>query len=247
MSEVVRAPAVVIHQPQYLPYLGYFYKMSLGDVFVSLDRASFTRNKVQNRNVIRGVHGPLPLTVPVRRSHLGTLLCEVEIDNSGPWARKHWKSLEQSYCTYPYFDLYKNELRATYERTWERLVDLNMHLIGLLMRWLELSTPVVRSSELPVEGRQTELLVKVCRQLGAASYISGEGAKAYLEPEQFRDAGIRLCVSRFRHPIYRQPVAPFVPALSTIDLVMSMGPDSTCVLAQARDASELADWNPATA
>jgi hypothetical protein len=238
----------VIHQPQYLPYLGYFYKMSLADVFVSLDRAAYSSNKVQNRNVIRGPNGPIALTVPVRRSgHFGTPLSEIAIDNSGPWARKHWRSIEQSYRRYPYFAMYAGELKLAYERTWERLVDLNLHLTALLMRWLEISVPVVRSSDLLVEGHSTQMLVEICKEVGATTYVSGQRAKAYLEPERFLEAGIRLWFSTFRHPEYRQPVTPFVAELSALDLVMSEGPQARDVIAAARALSDVVEWAPTAA
>lgn len=233
---------LVVHQPQYLPWLGYFHKVALGERFVILDHVQYSRNKLQNRNVIRGQHGPVRLTVPVVTSgHFGDAIAEVLVDSTQPWARKHWGSIRQTYGAYPYFGEYAPELEAVYSRRWDRLAELNIHLMGLLMGWLGIEVERTRSSELAVDGHKTELLINLCRAVGADTYISGRGAEDYLEPESFKAAGIRLLWSEFRHPPYRQCEEPFMPELSALDVLMNLGPDSKNLLQEARQLSTVVD------
>lgn len=234
---------LAIHQPQYLPWLGYFYKMSLADLFIILDHAQYAKNKVQNRNYIRSHDGPLTLTVPVlSRGHSYDPIREIQIDNKQPWARRHWTWIEQAYRRYPYFLDYAGELEATYARTWKWLVDLNLHLTNLLMHWLCVEVPTRRSSEFDFSGHKTELLVEICKTVGADTHISGQGATAFIEPERFREAGIRLLFCEFRHPVYYQYEQPFVPELSALDVVMNLGPNSKEVIAKAKQISDIKEW-----
>jgi hypothetical protein len=78
---------VAIHQPQYLPWLGYFDKIDKADKFVFLDTVQFKKNEWQNRNKIRTVHGCQWLTVPTLY-RFPERICEVKINNSVRWQHK---------------------------------------------------------------------------------------------------------------------------------------------------------------
>ena len=92
-----------IHQPEYLPWMGFLNKLSNSDVFVILDNVQYRRNYFQNRNRIRTATGWSWLTVPVKKAPLETPIMDIEIDNSRPWGENHMKGLSQNYSKAPHF------------------------------------------------------------------------------------------------------------------------------------------------
>ena len=126
---------ISIHQPTYLPWLGFFKKISSSDVFVFLDDVQYEKNGFQNRNKIRTDEGENWLTVPIT-GKFGTLLKDIQIDNSSNWSKKHSKSIVQNYTKAKYFHEYWNEFESIYERKFEFLIDLNVEIIKLIMKKL---------------------------------------------------------------------------------------------------------------
>ena len=165
-----------IHQPQYLPYLGFFHKIAQCDVFVVLDDVQFHRRGLQHRNRIKTSAGLQWLTVPVTQgSH--QRLNEVRINPTDPWQRKHTNALRSSYGRAQYFDLFGPELIGQLQRPWESLWELNMSLLTMTLDMLEIKKSIVYSSQLNSSGQRSELLVNLCRSVGATTYLSGPGGK----------------------------------------------------------------------
>ena len=223
------------HQPQYLPWLGYFDKILKSDRFVFLDCVQYEKRGFQNRNQIRTHKGPVWLTVPViSKGRYHQMLKEVKIDPSLRWAKEHWNALKLNYGRAPFFKPYAPFFEATYGRQWEYLIDLNLHTITFLLECFEVDTPLVMESELQIKGRATERLVELTRKLGATTYLSGIGGKAYLEEERFRKADLQLVYQVFQHPVYPQLFAgspdDFMTNLSAVDLLFNEGPKSAKIL-----------------
>lgn len=224
---------LTLHQPQYLPWLGYFDKVRSADLFVVLDKPQFEKNDWQNRNRIKGAQGPQWLTVPVlSKGRSRQSVGEVEINGREDWARKHWASLELNYRKAPYWGDYAPRLKPLYERPWTRLAELNLALFAALAEALEVRTPVQVESRIGSEGQATERLIDLCRRTGADAYLAGAGGADYMDVELFRKAGIRLLTQRYRHPEYRQqhPKAGFVPYMSAVDLLFNEGPAAAKIL-----------------
>lgn len=224
---------VTIHQPNYLPWLGFFHKVARADVFVSLDSVQFARRGVTSRNQILGPQGPLPLTVPVlSKGRYESPICEIAINPTVRWADKHFRSFEQNYRKAPYWKEHEGFLRSVYlERSWERLVDLNETLIRYLLDYLGIGVPIVRSSELGVPADSTELLLGLTRTVGGDTYLSGPSGRNYLDESAFARAGVGLEYHSFVHPVYRQGARQeFVSHLSAFDLVLHEGPASRQIL-----------------
>lgn len=226
-----------IHQPQYLPWLGYLSKLDAADVFVIYDDTQYKHDEWQNRNRIRTATGVQWLTVPVHHSQ-GELIRDVAIDNSRPWARKHANALSTHYGRTTFYKENAREFQNLYAARWERLADLNLATIELLCRLLGIDTRIVHSSELKYEGRATDALISICRNVGADTYLSGPGGRDYLEAGKFSgQSGVALCFHDFDHPTYAQSTArgaDFVPCLSAVDLLFNCGPDSPDVLRSGR-------------
>jgi hypothetical protein len=224
---------LVVLQPGYLPWLGFFEQMLRADVFVYYDDVQFDKHGWRNRNRIKAPSGePHWLTVPVRHAGLGwPRILDVAIDQRSAWARKHLGTLRQFYAAAPYVERYLPALAETLERPWERLIDLDLALTGLVCEWLGIRRPVHRSSVLPVEGTRSERLLGLCRHFGAARYLSGSAARTYLDVELFAQHGISVEWQEYRHPVYPQQHGAFVPYLSVVDLLLNCGEGSAGILA----------------
>jgi WbqC-like protein family len=230
---------VAVLQPGYLPWIGYFELMRSADVFVLYDDVQFDKHGWRNRNRVKCEHGAQWLTVPVRHHGLGgQRILDVEVDASRSWARKHLATIRQCYARAPHLEPYASELEQLLERSWERLVDLDVAVAGLLAGWLRVESTTVRSSELDVAGSRSERLVEICRRFDADRYRSGEAAREYLDVELFGRSGIAVEWQNLAHPVYPQLHDGFVSHLSALDLVLNCGEDSAAVLAAARTRQE---------
>jgi hypothetical protein len=216
---------LVVLQPSYLPWLGYFDQMRKADVFVWYDDVQFDKHGWRNRNRIKGLKGPAWLTVPVL--HKGRTLQAinaVEIDNRQPWRRKHLLSVKQLYARAPFTDAVLQRFAGILDRPWQRLVDLNMAITEWLASELAIGTPRHRASQLGIEGNRGGRLIELCRHFRATRYLSGDSARDYIDIERFRAAGVELAWHSYQHPSYPQLHGDFVPYLSALDLLLNLGP-----------------------
>ncbi len=222
---------VVVLQPGYLPWLGFFDQMLRSNVFVYYDDVQFDKHSWRNRNRIKTPNGPLWLSVPVLHSgRFGQKILEVEIDNRAPWARKHIGSIRQNYAKSSFIDDYLPGLEAMLQRPWKYLVDLDMSVVELMCGWLNIGPRVVCSSELGIAGEKSERLLNLCRHFSADRYISGDAATDYLEVDLFSRHGIRVDWQQYKHPVYPQLHGDFLPYMSALDLVLNAGPASQQII-----------------
>lgn len=220
-----------IHQPHYLPWVGYLDKLMRADVFVLLDCVQYRKNYFQNRNVIRTAQGRTWLTVPVLSSGcFGQNIGEVKIDGKRRWAEEHWKSIYFNYKKARYFDVYAESLGALYRREWHLLTSVAEATVRWLVAILQLPVRTVRASELGATGVGNHLLLDICRRVGADVYLSGKSGRKYLDLDGFRDEGISVLFQDFVHPTYRQVFDPFMPGMAAIDMVFSCGPETLDLL-----------------
>jgi len=226
---------IAIHQPNYLPWQGYFYKIINCDRFVFLDNVQFTQNSIINRNKIKTSSGEIWLTVPVLTKHsFGQRINDVKINNTVNWRRKHWNAIHQNYNKTPFFDKCAPFLKAIYDNNWEKLVDLNRTLIKFVVISLGIKKEFFSASELGVSGKSTDLLISICKKLDADVYLSGESGKKYMDEQKFKDAGIRVKYTNFRQPRYTQLYGDFIPNLSIIDLIFNCGESSLQILTEIK-------------
>ena len=219
-----------IHQPHYLPYPGFFHKLSLADVFVIMDDVQYDK-RFTNRNKILAPQGPIWLSVPINKAEKFRPVSVMEINNSLPWREEHWKKLTYSYKNARWFHLYQDYLEGVYKREWALLFDLDFETVKTLMEWLGVKIPVVKESELNVKGEGTERLVNACKAVGADTYVSGAGGRGYMDEHAFEKAGIRLEYQEYTPVEYSQRFSKqFVPNLSVVDLLFNVGPASGRVL-----------------
>jgi hypothetical protein len=216
---------VAIHQPQYLPWLPYLEKIEESDVFIFLDSVDFQKNGLQNRNQIKTAQGAQWLTVPVRQQ-LGQKIQDVKIDTSIDWRRKHWQTIRQCYAKASFFKVYEQEIESIYAREWSSLCELNIEFTTLMLSWMNISTHIMRSSQMKATGVASDLVMSLCLEAGATSYLTGVGGKNYLDSESFRKAGVEIVYRPSSLPLdYPQlfPKAGFVNYLSALDIIVNCG------------------------
>ena len=230
---------VAIHQPHFLPWLGYLHRMKSVDLFVVLDHVQFERRNYQNRTAILVDGVARWLTVPVVQRSQKETIVEKCIDNpkNGDmrwWGPNHWRTLRHAYRRARHMGQYAPWLQEIFERRWDRLAHLNEVLLDFMRDAFEIRTPLVRSSELGVSGQRAELIENICRRVGADTLVAGNGgSRGYLDEARFADQGVRIAWHDFRHPVYPQcGDGPFVPGLSAIDLLFNCGTQSRRLLEQ---------------
>ena len=222
---------VGIHQPNFLPWLGYFYKMARADHFVLLDTVPFTKGGYTNRVQSKSATGAQWLTVPVlTKGRLGQTIQEVPCNTESKWQKKIVASLETNYRKCPHYLPYGPEILQIIDSAGENLAETNIQLIQYLTGQLGINTPTTCSSKMHAEGKATDLLIALCQELGADSYLSGAGGIQYQEQEKFRVEKIRLLYSDFEHPRYTQQFGEFIPGLSIVDLIFNCGPERARIL-----------------
>ena len=219
---------VAIVQSCYIPWKGYFDLINLSDEFILLDDAQFTKRDWRNRNAIKTPLGTRWLTIPVRtKGRYHQRIDETEITDP-LWHERHWESIARSYDSAPHFPEYRHAVEEMYRTaTGDRLSIVNRSFLAGICGLLGISTPLTWSTDYAVNGVRTERLVNLSLAAGASIYLSGPRARAYLEEDLFRDAGIAVEYMDYSHyPEYPQLHPPFDHAVTILDLVFSTGSDA---------------------
>jgi hypothetical protein len=207
--------------------------MDQADVFVLMENVQFKKNEWQNRNRIRTAEGWQWLTVPVLHRFPQTI-AEVEIDNRSAWMRKHLQAVRQSYGKSPHADAVMPQLETVLGSPESHLAALNIRLIDVFAGVLGIDTQTVLGSDVQAREDPNDRLIDLCRALDADTYLSGAGARDYLDVDAFAAAGIEVRFQAFNHPAYEQRYQPFEPFLSVVDLVMNCGRESLSVIRSDR-------------
>lgn len=217
MSERIAA----IHQPNYLPWIGYFHKIYRSDVFVFLDDVEYTSGSWINRNKIKTPDGWSWLTVPVRETSVP--ISEVRLVREDEWETEHWKTLTHNYGGADHFEEWEQFFRSTYDGSWERLYPLNRHLIEGICDRLGIECEFVEASAYDIELQAPERLAALCESVDADTYLCGMGADEYMEREAFEQRDVSVKYQDFDYPTYQQRFGDFVPSLSLVDLLLNVG------------------------
>ena len=217
---------IAIHQPNYLPYLGFFEKLRHSDLFVIYDDAQFNKEDFQHRNKIRIYHGWKWLTVPVEKKRMPIM--DIRIRNEllikgMTWQEAHLKAIRDNYKDTPYYALYEDDLEATYTDKYDKLIDLNMGIINFLKGEFGIRTRIIFASELGFASGSTERLVDLTEALGGDVYLSGPAGRDYLDISLFESRGIGVKFQEFKHPVYKQRYDGFISNMSAIDALFNTG------------------------
>ncbi len=225
---------VAIHQPQYLPWLGYFDKMDQADAFCYLDNVQFKKNEWQNRNRIKTSQAWQWITVPVQYRFPQKII-EVTVNKTVKWQHKHIQALVTNYKKSRYFDDYFSIFESALKQDFETIADVNIQMITQIREILRInSKPVVRASELSLSEDPTGRLIDICRHFGGDTYLAGQDGANYMDMEQFDKSGIKVITQEFNHPEYPQCFGNFQSHMSIIDLIFNYGPESLSIIRKGR-------------
>lgn len=220
---------VAIHQPNFLPWLGYFNKIMQADVFVILDTVQIPRGKsIANRNTIKSAQGKmeiiLPISHPKGNEHISTYY-DVNISEKKN-KQKILKAIQNSYSKSPYFNEIFSEILQIFEC--DSFCLLNIAFINLLISKLEINTKILLLSEMNIKDKKNnELIIEICNKTNSQVYLSGVGAKKYNDESLFNGNGIKLIYQQYQHPTYPQLYGEFIPNLSIVDALFNCGWEGT--------------------
>lgn len=224
---------IAIHQPNYLPWIGYFDKMDQVDTFVILDTANHSKSGYINRTQIKTPQGSLVLTVPLKQKEKP--INELEIQNNVNWQIRHWKAIEANYKKCTYWADYKDGFEKIYCKKWDNIASLNIALIQHITMLLNITTELVIESDLQLDfGRNNARNVNIVSHLGGDIYLSGIGARVYNDENAFSNRHIKLVYQDFKHPEYPQRWGNFQYNLSILDMLFNCGPDTMAIIRQQR-------------
>ena len=214
---------MVISQPMYFPWVGMLEQMRLADVFVHLDDAQFSKGGFFNRVQVKTGQGTSWLTVPLAENQLSQPLNEIRLA-AHDWRRKHLATLSQAYAKAPFVNSMTDLAQAVLERKHDSLAALCADSMEGLADYFEIKPPEIQfSSQLGQEGGGSQRVLAMCSTLGAERYITGHGARDYLDHAAFDAEGIRVEYMDYEKCKYSQQHGSFTPYVSGLDLAANLG------------------------
>jgi len=215
---------VSIIQPALFPWLGYFDIIKRSDVFVFFDNVQFEKRNWQMRNKIKIVSKNEEswnwISIPTTKVRQDTLIKDALIDNNKKWKTQHLNTFQSHYGNdFKEIDF----LTKMYKKDWEKIADFNIDFIINCCKYLGIVTKLVRASDLSATGKRSQLLLNICKELGATDYLSGPTAKVYLENDKeiFANENITITFHDYQHPVYKQKGKKFIEKLSILDLLFN--------------------------
>jgi len=228
---------VAIHQPNYIPWLGYFYKMYLSDIFVHLDDAQYSNEGGHNFNYIKTSQGVFRLKFPVEQ-HMGDLINQVRPKNELKWREKHLRTIAINYAKAKFFKKSFPELKEVYMVDYPNVAELNIAINVFLAEKFGIKVQYLRSSQFTLQTNREKKVLDLCVQVGGTRYISGNGARVYQEENHFSDIGIELSYIDYQPIEYPQIWGKFLPCMSTLDYIFNCGYDWNYVVKEVARLNE---------
>lgn len=224
-SERATRRRVVISQPMLFPWVGLLEQIRLADVYVHYDDVALSTGGFINRVEIKTHQGPRWMTIPLAEARFGQAIREVRVSSREPWRRRHLSMLGQEYARAPFVDDMLSMVERVHGIQSDRLVDILIASIEELCGYFGLHAGVgaPRSSELGVPGKGSERVLAVVQRFGASGYITGHGARSYLDHEAFERAGVSVEYLDYQKSPYPQIHGAFTPHVSALDLVANVG------------------------
>lgn len=233
-----RQKIIAIHQPNYFPWLGFFYKLWASDAFVFLDHVQFSKQSYTQSVLTRRNNSTIDIikhTVPVTKAPLDTSINRIKIDGKR-WIRKHEKHINQVYAKSQHFKqispLY-NKLMADCHSI-DHLSDLNIYMISMISKLLQIDTPTYLSSNMNLNKKSTDLLISIIKELEGNIYLSGKGADKYQDNALFIEHDISIQCNNFYGYLEENPYicqeTKFINGLSILDALFHIGPKGIITL-----------------
>lgn len=213
---------IATHQPNYIPWLGYFNKLSQTDVFVFLDDIQFSKTGAHNYHYIKTADGPLKLKIPVTHKFVDPIM-NVKTNDHGGWKQRHLDELAKHYKEAPFYNQIIEDFTKVLMVDYDNLSDLNVAIILFISDKFGITPKIVYSSSLNLQSRSEQKIIDICKALNATAYYSGRGAMAYQEEENFANEGIQLIYDTFTPTEYPQLYGEFQKNVTVLDFLMNHG------------------------
>lgn len=217
---------VAIHQPDYIPWLGFYYKMAHCDTFIYLDDAQYSNEADHNVNSIKTPQGEFRLKVPVEQ-HLGDLIRDVRTRDELRWKEKHLKTIRMNYGKARYFADVFPGFSEVIERHSGSIADLNIAINRFICDGFGITPDILRSSGMNCDTVREQRVIDLTLAAGGDEYLSGNGARAYQTEEHFTRQGVKLTYLKYKPIEYPQvwPKVGFLPCMSVLDYIFNCGFD----------------------
>lgn len=230
---------IAIHQPDYIPYLGYFYKMSKSDEFVFLDDCQFSNDNMHHWNKIKTPQGECRLKISVEQ-HLGMKINEIRTRDELKWKERHLKTIEMNYAKAPYFKTFFPIFQELLLEKYVNLAEMNITLNTWIADQFGFHVKLHRSSAMHLDTVNEERVINICTLLHGDTYISGNGAKAYQKDSHFTSQGVALRYTDYQPVTYKQQwtkQCPFLQNMSVLDYIFNCGFDWDTVITQVLESN----------
>ncbi len=226
---------ITTNQPIFLPWPGFFYKAMMADCLVLLDDVQYPRGHGwMNRNRLKSDAGMLWLTVPVWKKGRGKqIIRDVLIYDEIDWRFKHLQSLLHYYSNSPYFSEIYPQIKAIYSHHHRFLFDLNYELILFFWKELGLKTRIIRQSQLGINGKGTDLIIRICQYYNADSFLNFPAAKKFTEISLLEKNNVQFIAARFQPPVYPQLWDKFLYNLSILDVMLNCHDKANSIIKNA--------------
>ncbi len=215
---------VGIHQPNYLPWIGYFTKILLSDYFIFLDDVQFSNEGMHHWHYLKTPQGPIRIKIPICQT-LGDRINEVKTRDELGWKSKHLKSIELNYKKASHYQEVYRDLAELILHDYDNIALMNIAIISFICAKLGISTRLVNSSSFNVPTVGVERIIDLVKAVNGTDYISGMGARSYQDDRVFQEKGIRLHYLHYIPIVYDQLWGPFHANVSIIDYLMNCGYD----------------------
>lgn len=222
----MREKIVVIHQPDFMPYLGFFHRLIKADIFIVLDNVQYVRgSRTQtSRDKIKTASGEKWINVGIQKPAYKSKIDEIYLQKDNEWRSRSLNLLTENYRRALYYEEIYPYIKKLYQVECDKMIDFNMASIHMLLNLFDIRDVDIRyASDLKVVGNKNELIINLVKAVGCSKYLSGVGAKNYYVPELYEQAGIDVVWQQFEHPTYPQQYGEFIPYLSSIDLLFNCG------------------------
>lgn len=213
---------ISIHQPAYLPWLGYFDKINRSDIFIYLDTVQLEKNSYTCRNKIKTPQGSTWLTIPlITKGHTTNSIRDIKIDNSQNWKKKHLKNIFFNYKKAKFFDELYPKIEALFEEDFDLFSDLAYKHMVFWLNEFNIQTKIIKSSTLDIQTKKSDLILNLCSKFSASKYLSGAFGKCYLNEDSFNQQDIQIEYQNYNHPVYQQLNGKFLPYMGIVDFWMN--------------------------
>lgn len=199
---------ITIHQPQYFPWLGLVEKIAAADTFILLDNVQFNKRSFQNRAMYSTAQGGKYLTIPVYSKNYQEKNLQIKdlefSEDVNEICNKHYETLRHRYGKTKGWKIYGEEIRFFYSRKYNNAYELIKESIQLTLNLFQIDKQIICASELNSKGTKNDLLIDIVKKVGGTIYLSGNGAKSYMNEELFKVSNIEVIYQQFTHPSYQQ-------------------------------------------